>query len=170
MKKSDNEKINSYLIFKLGEEKFAVHAGKVRHILELVKINSIPRNPSFIKGIINLRGTALPVVDTPIIIGMCPTLFTPKTCIIVIEIIGIEEILEIGILVDSIQAVIEIEKQHIKKPPTISVEKNNSFITGMVEYNEKYVKILDIEKVFTINEILSIKEVTDINIKEKQTI
>jgi len=155
----EKEAINSYLIFKLGNEEFAANAGSVLHILELVNITEVPNSPDFMKGVINLRGSVLPVIDTRIKFGLSSTDMTSNTCIIVFEVKHEDELVQVGALVDSVQSVIEIEKGDIKAPPTIKKTDAVNFITGMVEQNEKFIMIIDTSRVFSTEEILDLKMV-----------
>ena len=106
MEKSDNI-INSYLSFKLGDEEFASSADYVLNILEMTKITEVPKAPVYMKGVINLRGTVLPVIDTRLKFGMTETVFTDKTCIIVMDITIDDQKVLIGSLVDSVVSVIQ---------------------------------------------------------------
>ncbi len=160
----DNEtmtKTNSYLSFNLGEEEFAAHVSKVLNILEMVKITEVPKAPDYMKGVINLRGTVLPVVDTRIKFGMTATEYTTNTCIVVMEVELGGEIVQVGALVDSVQAVLEIEESQIQPPPSIGSKYKSEFIYGMAKLDEKFIMLLDMEKVFSTDEIISLKEKTN---------
>lgn len=161
MNKETLTKINSYLSFNLGEEEFAAHVSKVLNILEMTRITEVPKAPDYMKGVINLRGTVLPVIDTRIKFGMTPTEYTNNTCIVVMEIEMEGEIVQVGALVDSVQAVLEIENTEIQPPPSIGSKYKSEFIYGMVKVNEKFIMLLDMEKVFSTHEIISLKEKTD---------
>jgi len=160
-----NEKIlteiNSYLSFNLGEEEFAAHVGKVLNILEMTKITVVPKAPEYMKGVINLRGTVLPVVDTRIKFGMSPTEYTTNTCIVVMEIEMEGDIVQVGALVDSVQAVLEIDDTQIQPPPSIGSKYKSEFIYGMAKLDERFIMLLDMEKVFSSDEIVSLKEKTN---------
>ena len=161
MNKETLTEINSYLSFNLGEEEFATHVGKVLNILEMTKITEVPKAPDYMKGVINLRGTVLPVVDTRIKFGMAPTEYTNNTCIVVMEIEMDGDIVQVGALVDSVQAVLEVENSQIQPPPSIGSKYKSEFIYGMVKVDEKFIMLLDMEKVFSTDEIISLKEKTD---------
>ena len=153
-------KVNSYLSFHLGEEEFAAHVGKVLNILEMTKITEVPKAPEYMKGVINLRGAVLPVIDTRIKFGMTPTEYTNNTCIVVLEVEMEGDIVQVGALVDSVQAVLEIEEAQIQPPPSIGSKYKSEFIDGMAKVNEKFIMLLDMEKVFSSDEIISLKEKT----------
>jgi purine-binding chemotaxis protein CheW len=160
-----NEKIlteiNSYLSFNLGEEEFAAHVGKVLNILEMTKITEVPKAPEYMKGVINLRGTVLPVVDTRIKFGMTPTEYTTNTCIVVMEVEIEGDVVQVGALVDSVQAVLEIDDAQIQPPPSIGSKYKSEFIYGMAKLDERFIMLLDMEKVFSSDEIISLKKKTN---------
>src|SRR6056297_670388 len=160
MEKEELTKINSYLSFKLGDEEFAAHVGKVLNILELTKITEVPKAPDYMKGVINLRGTVLPVVDTRIKFGMTPTEYTTNTCIVVMEVELDNDMVQVGALVDAVQAVLEIDDSQIQPPPSIGSKYKSEFIYGMVKIDEKFIMLLDMEKVFSSDEIVSLQEKT----------
>lgn len=162
MNQDNLSRINSYLSFKLGDEEFAAHVGKVLNILEMTRITEVPKAPIYMKGVINLRGTVLPVIDTRIKFGMTPTEFTANTCIVVLDIQVDGETIQIGALVDSVQAVLEIEKKNIMPPPSIGSKYKSEFIVGVASIDEKFIMILDMDAVF------SVEDVTDLKIKTEE--
>lgn len=158
MENEKKEKIISYLTFKLGDELFASNVSRVMNILELTKITKVPKAPSYMKGVINLRGDVLPVVDTRLKFGMEETQFTPSTCILVLIIEFEGETVHLGALVDSVQEVLEIEDKEILPPPSIGSTYRSDFIIGVVEHDENFIMVLDVEKVFTGEELKQLKE------------
>lgn len=153
--------INSYLIFKIGKEEFAAHASKVQRILELQPITSIPKSQVYMKGVINLMGKVLPVIDARLKMGLEEKEPDNNTCIIVLEIQKKGKIMETGIIVDSVQSVIEIQKEEIKNPPELGVEVNAEFIKGMVEQENKFIMVLDVDNVFSADEVVSLTEAAE---------
>jgi purine-binding chemotaxis protein CheW len=160
MSKEKDKKINSYLSFKLGDEEFAAHASKVLNILELSKITVVPQAPEYMKGVINLRGTVLPVIDTRVKFGMSPTEYTTNTCIIVMDIVVDNESVQLGALVDAVQAVLEIEPNQIMPAPSIGSRYRSEFIDGVTSIDEKFVMILDMDAIFSSNDLTSLLETT----------
>ena len=151
--------LTSYLTFKLGDEIFAANVSKVLNILELTKITKVPKAPDYMKGVINLRGTVLPVIDTRIKFGMTPTEFNVNTCILVLDIDIENESLHVGGLVDAVQEVLEIEPNQILPPPNIGSKYRSEFISGMYKLNEEqFIMILDMDKVFSAEELLTVKD------------
>ncbi|MBI9052851.1 MAG: purine-binding chemotaxis protein CheW [Bacteroidales bacterium] len=151
-------KIDSYLTFKIGDEEFGAHVNKVLNILELQNITKVPKSPEYMKGIINLRGKVLPVIDTRIKFNMNPTEFTDDTCIVVMDLEIEDDVIHIGALVDSVVAVREIDENQINPPPSIGKSYKSEFITGIVKVNERFVQILDLVKLFTGTELSELKK------------
>lgn len=142
-----------YLTFKLSDEIFGVDVAQVREILDYVKITKVPQTPDFMCGVINLRGSVVPVVDMNLKFGMNLTERTVNTCIIVVEVKLGDETAVLGALVDSVQEVFEIEPQNIEPAPRIGTKLNTEFIKGMGKREEKFIIILDIDKVFSSEEL-----------------
>jgi purine-binding chemotaxis protein CheW len=159
MKKEEKmDEINSYLSFKLGDEEFASHVSKVLNILEMTRITEVPKAPSFMKGVINLRGMVLPVIDTRLKFGMTATEYTDKTCIVVMELDMDNEKVYVGALVDEVVAVLELENKQIEPPPSIGSKYRSDFIYGMAKNEDKFIMLLDMEKIFSDMELNQIKE------------
>lgn len=159
---------NSYLSFKVGEELFSAHVSKVLNILEMTKITKVPKAPPYMLGVINLRGTVLPVIDTRIKFDMPVTDYTSDTCIIVSEIQMDGEIVHVGALVDSVQEVLEISKDEILPPPSIGNRYRTDFIQGVMNVNEEFIMLLDMDKVFSTEEVLSLKDTARTGMKQKE--
>lgn len=156
MNNNQISKTNSFLTFKIADELYAVNVTKVLSILELTKITKIPRTPEYIRGVINLRGLVLPVVDLRVKFGLPTTEFTNNTCILVLELILDAETVKLGGLVDSVQEVLEIEDKDILPAPNLGQKFRSEFIEGMYKTENTFVMILDIEKIFTETELSSL--------------
>jgi len=149
-------KITSYLTFKLGDEEFAAHVGKVLNILEMTKITEVPKSPNYMTGVINLRGSVLPVIDTRIKFGMTPTEYTASTCIVVMDIDLEGESVHVGALVDAVQAVIEIDHDQIMPPPSLGNKYRSEFIEGVANVNDTFVMILNMDEVFSSEDLMDL--------------
>lgn len=160
MDENSNSKINSYLTFKLGEEEFAAHVSKVLNILEMTKITEVPKSPNYMTGVINLRGSVLPVIDTRIKFGMTPTEITANTCIVVMDIDLEGESVHVGALVDSVQAVIEFGRDKILPPPSLGQRYRSDFLEGVVNIQDSFIMILNMDAVFSTDEIIDLNEKT----------
>ena len=151
---------NQYLTFTLGDENFALEITAVREVLDLVNITKIPRTPDYMKGVINLRGNVVPIIDLRLNLGMEAAERTVDTCIIIAEIDLGGEMLQIGALADSVQEVVDIDPGNIEPAPKIGTSLNTEFIKGMGKRDEEFVIILDINRVLTVKELSALKELS----------
>ncbi len=142
-----------YLTFTLDDEVFAVDVARVREILEITNITKVPQVPDFMRGVINLRGCVVPVIDLRLKLGMQEIAQTVNTCIIVVEVELDGENTVIGALADSVQEVIEMEPSQIEEAPHIGTHLKAEFIRGMGRHDARFVMILDIDKVFSSEDI-----------------
>ena len=142
-----------YLTFTLDEEVFALDIGKVREVLDFTTVTRVPRTPEFMRGVINLRGNVVPVVDMRQKFGMSATEKGVNTCIIIIEVTVDEETTVLGAMADSVQEVLDLEPDQIEPPPRIGTKLNIEFIRGMGKRDEGFVMILDVDKVFSADEL-----------------
>jgi len=145
-----------YLTFKLDEEVFALDVAKVREILEYNSVTKVPQTPEFMRGVINLRGSVVPVIDMRLKFGMSATEQTVNTCIIVVEVNMEGETSVLGALADSVQEVVEMEPEQIEPAPHIGTRLNTNFIKGMGKHEGAFVMILDIDKVFSEGDIAAV--------------
>lgn len=162
--------INSYLVFKIGKEEFAAHASKVQRILELQPITFIPKAQNYMKGVINLMGKVLPVIDARLKMGLEEKEPDANTCIIVLEVRKGDKVVETGIIVDSVQSVIEIPQTEIKDPPSIGFEVNSDFIRGMFEQDNKFIMLLDIDNIFSIEDVVQISDAVASSIETSEEV
>lgn len=148
---------SQYLTFKLGEENYAVDVANIREILDCTTITKVPRAPEFMRGVINLRGSVVPVVDMRLKFGMSRSENPVNSCIIVVEMLLDDEIILVGALADSVQEVLELEPERIEPAPKIGAALNAEFIRGMGKNNEQFIMILDMDKVFSFGETLLLR-------------
>jgi len=140
---------DSYLTFKLDNDSYAINVKQVLEILEIKPITRVPKSPSYLKGVINLRGNILPVADTRNKLGMAEAPLTIESCILVLTVDTGKEALLVGAIVDSVQEVIEIQEENILPPPGIGIAYKEEYIRGMGKVDETFFMILDICKVFS---------------------
>lgn len=160
MDSKKKQKIDSYLVFKLQEESFAINVGKILSILQMRKVTKVPESPDYMKGVINLRGDVIPIIDSHVKFNLDPINVTMKTNILVLE-IGRKRKKEIklGFMVDKVHEVIQITKQKILPPPSIGDVYQSKYITGVYQKDENdFIMLLDIEKALSIKEIISLNE------------
>lgn len=140
-----------YVTFQLGEEVFGLDVSQVREILEFTRLTKVPKTPESMKGVINLRGSVVPVVDMPLKLGLAQTEKTVDTCIIVVEASLEEETIVLGALVDSVQEVLELTPEEIEPAPRTN--SRTDFIKGMGTRNDRFIMLLDIDKIFSSEEL-----------------
>ena len=146
-----------YLTFKLGEEVFATDVAKVREVLDFTTITKIPRTPDFMSGVINLRGNVVPVVDLRLCFDMSKTEISVNTCIVVVEMLLEGESTVIGALADSVEEVVDLEPDQIEPAPRIGTQIRTEFIKGMGKRDGHFIMILDIDRVFSAEELSAIR-------------
>ncbi len=144
---------NQFLAFKLEEEIFAFDISKVREVLEFSTVTKVPQTPDMMKGVINLRGSVVPVIDMRTKFGMGETEKTVNTVVIIIELDLDGESTMIGALVDSVKEVMDLDAEHIEPPPNIGTRLNTDFIRGMGKQDDQFIIILDIERIFSSEEL-----------------
>jgi purine-binding chemotaxis protein CheW len=154
----NGNKINSYLTFMLGNELFAAHVSKVLTILEVLKITRVPQSPAYMMGIINFRGSVLPVIDTKIKCGMNPVEIGSDTCILVLEILSNDELVEVGVIVDSVQEVIELNEKEMLPVPTIGSKYRSEYIENVAKVNDDFIMILNMDALFSVDEVVRLKQ------------
>jgi purine-binding chemotaxis protein CheW len=155
-----DNKLQTYLSFKLSDEVFAINVSKVLNILEMSHITKIPKAPEYMKGVINLRGKVLPVIDLRIKFGLPEKEATVDTSIIVLSINLNKETVLVGTQVDAVKEVLELKTDEIAPSPTIGSKYNSGFIEGMWRINDNFIMILDMDKVFSVDDILDVQEYT----------
>ena len=161
MSKEAEKHINSYLSFKLERETFGVNVSKVIEILEVPHITKIPKAPAFMRGVINLRGTVLPVVDTRLKLGLHKEADTISTCIIVFSIELEKETVVVGALVDAVQEVFEMHEAEFKPTPSIGAKYKTEFLKGMVNRGAEFIMMLDVDKVFSTDELIALQDLSE---------
>ncbi|MDO8989312.1 MAG: chemotaxis protein CheW [Sideroxyarcus sp.] len=151
--------IRQYLTFALGSEMFAVGTLSVKEIIEYGHLTEVPMMPGFIRGVINLRGAVVPVIDLAARFGRNPTQITRRTCIVIIEVPTGEERHDIGVVVDAVSEVLEIPAGEIEPAPAFGAKIRTDFIQGMGKVNGKFVILLDVGKVLSVDEISTLASV-----------
>jgi purine-binding chemotaxis protein CheW len=149
-----------FLTFKLGEELFALDIGKVREVLDFTSITKVPQTPDYMLGVINLRGSVIPVVDIRTKLRMAATAKTVNTCIIIVEVELDGDKIVMGAMADAVQEVLDLEPDQIEPPPKLGTKRNNDFIRGMGKHGDQFIIILDIDKVFSTEDLDLLADVT----------
>ncbi len=162
MEESELMGTTQYLTFKLGDEVFALDIGKVREVLDFTTVTKVPQTPDFMRGVINLRGNVVPVMDMRLKFGLSRTEKTVNTCVIITEIDVDGETTVVGAMADSVQEVLDLEPEQIEPPPRIGAKLNTDFVMGMGKHNDQFIMILNIDKVFSCEDLTSVKDMGEL--------
>lgn len=152
------EREGKYLTFTLDEEEYGIGILKIKEIIGMMSITSVPQTPDFVKGVINLRGKVIPVVDLRLRFSINPIDYNDRTCIIVVEIGGRGTDIVIGIVVDSVSEVLNIKNEDIEDTPTFGTALDTEYILGMAKMEGKVKILLDIDKVLKAEEVEALAE------------
>jgi len=151
--KAIHNREGKYLTFSLADEEYGIGILKIREIIGMMPITSVPQTPGFVKGVINLRGKVIPVIDLRLRFGMDDIEYTERTCIIVVEISGETGTVEIGIVVDSVSEVLNIKDEEIEDTPSFGTKLETDYILGMAKMEGGVKILLDIDCVLNEEEM-----------------
>jgi len=162
-KKTDGQPVHTgqagkYLTFSLAGEEYGINILKIKEIIGMMPITTVPQTPQFVKGVINLRGKVIPVIDLRLKFGMEPMAYGERTCIVVVEIEGTSSTILIGSVVDSVSEVLNIRSEDIEDPPTFGAQLNTDAILGMAKMEGDVKILLDIDKVLNVEELTAMEE------------
>ena len=146
------EQLQSYLTFRLGDEIFSANVKKVLEILEIPRITKVPHAPAYMRGVINLRGNVMPVINARLKFGLPEANDTVTSCIVVLDIEMDGQNVTLGAVVDAVQEVIEITPEEIQPAPSIGTKFKSEFINGMVKVNDQFIMVLNLDLVFSSDE------------------
>jgi purine-binding chemotaxis protein CheW len=147
-----------FLTFMLGGEMFAIGILAIKEIIEYSSLTEVPMMPASVRGVINLRGSVVPVVDLSVRFGRAPNAVTKRTCIVIVEISLNDTRQVVGVVVDAVNEVIEIAQADIEPPPTFGTRIRTDFIQGMGKINSRFVILLDVNQVLSLDELAEIAE------------
>lgn len=148
-----------YLTFKMGAEAYGIGILKVQEIIGMMAVTHVPRIPDFIRGVINLRGKVISIVDLRVKFGLEHREDTERTCIIVVQVARAEDRVTMGIIVDEVSEVLFIESGQIEPPPSFGSSVKTDFLLGMGKVGDKVVMLLDVDKVLSRQEVDAVKEI-----------
>ena len=149
-----------YLTFKLGAEEFGLEILKVQEIIKMMDITKVPRTPEFVRGVINLRGKVIPVVDLRLKFSMISKETTEKTCVIVVQVAHTVGTVTMGTIVDEVSEVLDIGGEQIEPAPEFGAAVNTEFILGMGKVGKRVVMLLDVDKVLSTGELATVASAT----------
>jgi purine-binding chemotaxis protein CheW len=151
-----SEQQSQYLTFMLGGEIFAIGILRIKEIIEYGSLTEVPRMPEFIRGVINLRGAVVPVIDLSSRFGKQASTVSRRTCIVIIEVLHEEEQHVVGVMVDAVNEVLDIPATEIEPAPTFGAKIRADFIRGMGKVEGKFVILLDVDHVLSLDEMASL--------------
>ncbi len=158
MEETRQRETSQYLTFMLAQEMFALDVSQVREVLDVTTITKVPRSPDFMRGVINVRGSVVPVVDLRLKFGMPSIERTVDTRIVVMEITLAGEVCVIGALADAVHDVMDLDATSIEQAPKIGAKWNTEFIKGIGKLDDQFIIILDIDSVFSVDELVMVTE------------
>ncbi len=147
------DKEEKYLTFVLADEEYGIGILKIKEIIGMMPITTVPQTPEFVKGVINLRGKVIPVIDLRLRFGMDSIDYTERTCIIVVEIEGSAGTVQIGIVVDAVSEVLNVNAEDVEETPTFGAKLNTDYILGMAKMEGGVKILLDIDRVLSNEEV-----------------
>ena len=147
-----------YLTFILNKEEYGIALLKVKEIIGMTPITSVPQTPEFVKGVINLRGKVIPVTDLRLRFAMREIDYTDRTCIIVVEIQGQESTIQVGIVVDAVSEVMNIKAEEIEPTPSFGTKVDTDYILGMANLDGQVKILLDIDQVLTSEDVAVLEQ------------
>jgi purine-binding chemotaxis protein CheW len=154
-----NEPVHQYLTFMLAGDVFAIGISAIKEIIEYSSLTEVPMMPSYVRGVINLRGAAVPVLDLLLRFGKQSSAVTKRTCIVIIEISAQGRRQDVGVIADSVDSVLDISASQIEPPPRFGTKIRADFIQGMGKVNGRFVKLLDVDHVLAVEEMDLLTEV-----------
>jgi purine-binding chemotaxis protein CheW len=159
LEKTEATGTTQYLTFRLAGEVYALDIGKVREVLDFTTVTKVPRTPDFMRGVINLRGSVVPVVDLRRKFGMAATERTVNTCVIIAEVTVDNDTIILGCLADLVQEVLDLGAEDISAAPKMGTKLRTEFIKGMGKRGDRFLIILDIDRVFSVEELAGVDSV-----------
>lgn len=153
-----DEEISQYLTFFLQGEMFGLNIKPIKEISEYGKITAVPLVPNYVRGVINLRGNVVPVIDLPARFGWNSSAVNKRSCIVIVEVEGESEVMEIGIVIDSVSEVLDIPVSNIGAAPSFGARVRTDFISGMGKVGEEFVVLLNANKVLSVAELSQLEQ------------
>jgi purine-binding chemotaxis protein CheW len=151
-------KAGKYLTFQLGKEVYGIEILKVQEIIGMMAVTRVPKTPDFVRGVINLRGKVIPVIELRLKFGLDRREDTDRTCIVVVQVAGAAGTVTMGLLVDEVSEVLNVAHEQIEAPPSFGVGVDTDFILGMGKVGQKVVMLLDADRVLSGEELVLVTD------------
>jgi len=152
----NNDKL---LLFAVAHEIYGVSINKVRQVMQYEAITAVRSQLDYVKGVINLRGKIVPIIDMRLKFGMEEVEYTDRTIFIIFDIEGEHNILNLGIVVDKVLDVIDTNEEELEKTPDVGLKVKNQFLYGIAKHNDSMIMVLNIDKILTADEIINLDSV-----------
>ncbi len=159
---ADGAQTHQYLTFMLGGEIFAIGILVIKEIIEYSSLTEVPMMPAAVRGVINLRGAVVPVTDLLVRFGKKSSSVTKRTCIVIVEVTAQGERQDVGVVVDSVDSVLDIPASEIEPPPTFGAGIRTDFIRGMGKVNGKFVILLDVNHVLDVEDVSALSQAAEL--------
>lgn len=150
--------LNKFLIFTVENENYAIPIFKVQEVIRYTPITPLHETSNFLKGVINLRGKIIPIIDMRLKFGLKEVSYNDRTVFIIVEVVGANDIYHIGLAVDSVKDVVEIEKNKIEKTPEVGFKFKSKYLAGIIQLGGEMVMILNMDTILTTDEVVEIGE------------
>lgn len=157
MREESASNSKQYVTFRLESELFGVEVTRTKEILSLIPVTSVPQTPDYMLGVLNLRGQVVPVIDMRRKLGLAESCKTEETCIIVVEVLLEGETITVGALADAVREVLELRGDQIEPPPKLGTRLKTEYITGMGKIDEQFIILLNLDRIFTTDELMLIQ-------------
>jgi len=149
---------NKYLVFVVDEESYAIPLAKVQEVIRYVPITSLHETSTFLKGVINLRGKIIPIIDMRLKFDLAEQPYTDRTIFIIVEIVSSTDVYLVGLVVDNVKDVIEVEENKIEKIPEVGFKFKSKYLYGIIQLGEEMVMILNLDTILSSEEVGELKE------------
>lgn len=160
------DELHKFLSFKLGEENFGIAILNIKEIIEYGGLIAVPMMPEFVRGAINLRGHVVPVMDLAVRLGKSPHEVSKRTCIVIVEVYSNQVKMDVGIIVDAVNEVIDIKPAEIDPAPSFGGSIRTDFLRGMGKVGEKFLVLLNVDRVISLEDIKTMQQATQGNVTE----
>lgn len=159
-----HEKLHQYLTFLVGNENLAINILDVKEIIEINTITRVPMTPQYIRGVINLRGNVVPVIDLSARLGRECSEVTKRTCIVLVQVEHNDESQLLGMLVDAVDEILDLPEANILPPPDFGADIRNDFIQAMGRVGDEFIILLNINRVLSVKELSQLKQISEYEI------
>jgi purine-binding chemotaxis protein CheW len=153
--------VSQYLTFMIAGEEYAISLLKVRELIEYDTVTPVPKTPEWVRGVINLRGCVVPVIDLAVKFHLPPSVAARLTCIVITEVDCAGETTVMGVMADSVRQVIDLKQEDVEHPPTFGTRVKVDYLLGMARSGKKFCLILDTDKILSTDELLNVSDVME---------